>query len=61
MNRNIPIEELHSFLDSEINKAIIQLRAKVVEDCINNDSIVRIATEINVLERIKAKYYKEEK
>jgi len=60
MNRNIPIEELHSFLDAEINKAIIQIRTMVNEDKLSADGVIRSATEINVLERIKAKYYKEE-
>ena len=61
MNRNIPIEELHSFLENEINKAIIQLRVLTGDDKLTLESIARICTELNVLDRIKAKYYKEEK
>ena len=58
--RNIQVEALHDFLNTEINKAIYSIREHVANDNLNADAMLRLATEINCMERIKAKFHKEE-
>ena len=58
--RIVQIEELHGFLDSEVSKAITQIRQLVSSDELKADAIIRLATEISVLERVKAKFHKED-
>ena len=57
--RNIQIEELHGFLDSEASKAITQIQQLVSSDELKQETIIRLATEITVLNRVKAKFHKE--
>lgn len=54
-------EALHDWINKETTKAITQIRQLVSSDELKQEAIIRLATEINVLERVKAKFHKEEK
>ena len=57
--KHIEYSELESFLAQEINKAISNIQNDVAEDKLKQETIIRLATEINVLNKIKAKFKRE--
>lgn len=57
--KNIEYSELESFLEQEINKAISNIQNDVQSDNLKQETIIRLATEINVLNKVKAKFRRE--
>lgn len=57
----IQVEALHDWIDNESSKAITQIQQLVLSDNLSQEAMIRLATEITVLNRVKAKFHKEEK